>query len=106
VRARKLLTPDEFKEWDARRWVVDASGKPAPDWAAKLKGAQPVRTKFSKDSIKELKAKVNENPKLNSLFAMVDTINLALLCQGGLDRKAVRSGTSTSTGGSVSECPW
>jgi hypothetical protein len=33
-------------------------------------------------------------------------IDLTLLCEGGLDRKAGRSGTSLPTGGSVSECPW
>lgn len=72
-RARKVLTASEFEEWERRRYTLDELlGRKKPAWAHKLEGLEPLPEKFRRDSLDQLKAKVNANPALNGLFLLVD----------------------------------
>lgn len=84
-RAKKALLPEEFEEWNKRRWVIDPPDKPAPAWASKLEGLEPIPMKFDKDGVKRLKAKVNENPWFNGVFVLVDAINVAFTMRALFD---------------------
>jgi hypothetical protein len=76
-RAKKVLAPSEFAEWERLRGVVELHGGPPPAWASKLEGMDRVPAMFTKESLGELKKAVNENPRLNCLFALADAVNVA-----------------------------
>jgi hypothetical protein len=87
-RARKALTPAEFEEWNQRRNLLHPPEGNPPKWAAKLEGLEPVRMKFSKESVAQLKAAINERPMLNGLFAAIDAINVAFTLRALFDEDA------------------
>ncbi len=84
-RAKRVLLPDEFEAWNKRRWTIDPPDTPAPAWASKLEGLEPIPMKFDKDGVRRLKEKVNENPWFNGVFLLVDTVNVAFTMRALFD---------------------
>jgi hypothetical protein len=84
-KAKKVLAPSEFAEWERLRGAVDLHGGPPPAWASKLEGMDRVPTKFTTESLGELKKAVNENPRLNCLFALADAVNVAFAMRSLLE---------------------
>jgi hypothetical protein len=75
-RAKQVLLPEEFEAWNKRRWTIDPPDAPAPAWASKLEGLEPIPMKFDQDGVKRLKEKVNENPWFNGVFLLIDAVNV------------------------------
>jgi hypothetical protein len=99
--AKKTLLPEEFEEWNKRRWTIDPPDKPAPAWASKLEGLEPIPMKFDKDGVERLKAKVNENPWFNGVFVLVDAVNVAFTMRALFDGNSKDSSDRVKKAGFV-----